>query len=146
MAVLETSQQTASGQAFWSGRLSNLKWRNCAGRTTSTAQRAAQTCLLSQLMGTASTIGSRVQQEVSVEGSGQRRVKHLTSHQEKQTRRAWNSLCVIMGFSFVPSICSGGKFLSTPCTSKSKKASEIFCYGCDMLVLALSPESDREMP
>ncbi|XP_073336124.1 uncharacterized protein [Pagrus major] len=79
-------------------------------------------------MGTASTIGSRVQQdlrnkpslmassslkmkmlqdswtmsipqpvmsleEVSVEGSGQRRVKRLTSHQEKRTRRAWNSLC-----------------------------------------------------
>ena len=40
--------------------------------------------------------------EVSVEGSGQRCMKRQTRHQEKQTRRAWNSLCVIIGFSFVP--------------------------------------------
>lgn len=59
-------------------------------------------------------------EEVSVEGNGQRLVKRLRSPQEKQMRRAWNLLYVVMGFSFVPSICSGAKSLPTPCTSKSK--------------------------
>lgn len=58
----ETSQQTASGKAFWSGKLSDSKWTNYARRTTLTAQRAAQTCLQYPLMETVSTTDSRVQQ------------------------------------------------------------------------------------
>ncbi|XP_042607829.1 uncharacterized protein LOC122142195 [Cyprinus carpio] len=49
---------------------------------------------------------ARSLEEVSVEGNGQQRVKRLRSPQEKRTRRAWNSLYVVMVFSFVPSIYS----------------------------------------
>lgn len=58
---METSQQTASGKASWSGKLSDSKWTNYARRTTLTAQHAAQTCLQYPLMETVSTTDSRVQ-------------------------------------------------------------------------------------
>lgn len=58
-------------------------------------------------------------------------------------KRGWRLLCVAMGSSWKPLICTGGDICLPPVSSEGAHASQgkILCYGCGLQILAILGES-----